>query len=554
MMIGVWIGGGSSSAATVAGLTIPPGSLNNLSVVFSATIRGQESCHINENPHGFDSCALQTSLEGGTENFEAQWTMNVSAVVPVTSHDDLADPAIGTGSGRETSVAISSAGTIVDGHNALDGCSYVSPSATEVQATSTPAPTPATVTDLHALRSASTVRDFSLTLLPGGQDSVNTTVDFDKNDCWAGGPFSETLISNFAGGSLIAAAAPAAHDDHGNPVYTGWTLDPDGTWQKDGTGPVAEKTLDTTFDEKLPAPGDHASGTIHEQLSLETPCGTATQDRESARGQAPPKACLPPKANAGGSYTVNRAAKVIFNGSGSKPSTGHKITSYHWQMAANGTCGKSTPLDVTSSSPTLGPFTMLCGLSVTLTITDSGGQTASNSTNVTVNPRAGPAWTVPVTHHQDLTGKDWRTPTGSIMGRNVVGCDEKAPPDDANPYCPHDLTATGSHNNNGYLIATVDDSGPFQGDTYIASSTLTIVRLALFNPIYLQNGPIEAGATMNFYDYNVAHRNGTAAASLLASIKAHEKGHTNAMAAVARTNAGNAGRRSNPWSPRILTG
>ncbi len=218
-------------------LTVQPGSLNDLSVVFSATISGHESCHINEGPHGFDSCNLQTSLEGGREDFNAQWSMKVSAVVPVTSSDDLAHPGAGTGSGRETSVAISSKGTIVDGHNALDGCSYVSPSATEVQATASPAPTPAQVTDLHALRSGSTVKDFSLTLLPGGQDSVDTTVDFDENDCWPGGPFSETLISEFAGDSFIGAADPVAHDDHGNPVYTGWRLDPDGTWQKDGTGP-----------------------------------------------------------------------------------------------------------------------------------------------------------------------------------------------------------------------------------------------------------------------------------------------------------------------------
>ena len=502
-------GGRSSSAATAAGgLTVQPGSLNDLSVVFSATISGHESCHINEGPHGFDSCNLQTSLEGGREDFNAQWSMNVSAVVPVTSSDDLAHPGAGTGSGRETSVAISSKGTIVDGHNALDGCSYVSPSATEVQATASPAPTPAQVTDLHALRSGSTVKDFSLTLLPGGQDSVDTTVDFDKNDCWPGGPFSETLISEFAGDSFIGAADPVAHDDHGNPVYTGWRLDPDGTWQKDRTGPIAEKTVDTTFDENL-APGDHASGTLHEHLTLETPCAALPEPTPGLAAAADkPNACSEPKAIIAAGAPLPRGSTLHFDGSHSKPSSKAKITSYHWTADRGPDCPSAVDIQWSSDKPS-GAFTVLCGIQLHLTVTDSAHKQATTSKTITVTARKGEFSQTPFTDTPDPDGDDTQglppadtTATLIVAGRNVSACDDR--PDLDAVLCPQAQSGTWK-DTAAYALAVVQDHGPFAGDWYVLHTTLKVALRGISNVSFGPNGDPPSGAHENVYSYNTAH-------------------------------------------------
>lgn len=140
----------------------------------------------------------------------------------------------------------------------------------------------------------------------------------------------------------------------------------------------------------------------------------------------------------------------------------------------------------------------------------------------------------PVDHDFDLAGSDPRSPTNKdTIGLNVSDCPDakNLPANVPFVFCPY--------RGRGYAVGQVT-SGPFAGDWYITSSSLTIKRAGLFNRRYGPDGPVEPGSGTNFYEYNVSKGNGGTIRSLVASVRAHEKAHTDAMRAAAHMEDGNA--------------
>ena len=190
--------------------------------------------------HDFlDSCYPQATETGGTEHFVSDWSMTVNANVPFRSTDDLATPVAGAGTENESNVAINSSGSFSGADP--DNCDTPNPppsingTASEIETSSTtpdePVDHPGT---LQAIRTGSQVTDFDLPLLIGPNDQITATTTASCNSpTGEGAPISQVLYSEFAEDSLLFASDPPINPDGGH-EYTGWTLDPTGTWAKKG--------------------------------------------------------------------------------------------------------------------------------------------------------------------------------------------------------------------------------------------------------------------------------------------------------------------------------
>jgi hypothetical protein len=233
--------------------------------------------------------------------------------------------------------------------------------------------------------------------------------------------------------------------------------------------------------------------------------------------------------------SVTRGSSYFFDGS---PSTGGPER-WNWAVQAGRDCPAGAVNEKwaqETSQPRAGPFTLLCSITVTLTVSRGSEKSAPATRRIKVSARKGKNWNIPPAEYNfDATGKDPRSPTDkNTVGLNVNGCPDggTAPADDPNVFCPY----TGR----GYDVAKVL-TGPFADDWYITSSTLTIKRLGLFNRLYGPDGEVEPGARVNFYTYNVAEKGNAAnVAGLVAAVRKHEKAHTDAMQAGARRPEGNA--------------
>lgn len=236
------------------------------------------------------------------------------------------------------------------------------------------------------------------------------------------------------------------------------------------------------------------------------------------------------KADPGGPYRVVRGGSVTLDGSKSTPSPGEDITSYRWEVSPAEKCGDHTPeLAQTSfEGEKVGPFTMLCGLKVRLTIT-SGGHTAHAETTVTVRPRD---WHVAPLSNVDSSASSSLI-VGETLGENVGQC----PPSKGrldpgpDPFCPVNPDA-------GFVVETVGDKGgpakggPFDGISYVKSASFSISRVSLYNRRYEPGGDI--------YQHNVASKRYAAAMRRLNhSIHVHEHSHGQALITEAGTEKGN---------------
>ena len=148
--------------------------------------------------------------------------------------------------------------------------------------------------------------------------------------------------------------------------------------------------------------------------------------------------CL--KADAGSPYSATRAGQVTLNGGKPRDASGQPIAGYQWSWQPAAGCPDKLQLasehSATLKKPTL-TFTVLCGLSVTLTVTGKDGHTAkSHPVTVTVEPRKSGFDKTPVNDTSDDNGDDTKdlpeapaaAPVGVgpiPAGRNVSTCQNR---------------------------------------------------------------------------------------------------------------------------------
>jgi hypothetical protein len=193
----------------------------------------------------------------------------------------------------------------------------------------------------------------------------------------------------------------------------------------------------------------------------------------------------------------------------------------------------------------------LCAVRATLTVVDRDGDRDSASTLVDVLPRGPKGWRTPFAY-REKTG-DPRTPRavpsatsvggGSYAfslfgGLNVSDCGPAAATSEI--LCPL-LGKGGSWLGDGFELATINDpNGPFDGYSYVASSTIRVRLAGLINPSILP------GST--FYQHNLAA--GRDVAGFLNAIRQHEglgsgaprTGHSGIMKTILETPTGDARR------------
>jgi hypothetical protein len=208
-------------------------------------------------------------------------------------------------------------------------------------------------------------------------------------------------------------------------------------------------------------------------------------------------------ADPGGPYTATRVDQVTLDGSHSHAAPDAPITSYQWTWKPGAGCPPAYPLappPAASAQPTL-TIRVLCGLRVTLTVTDKDGHHASDDTTVTVQPRGGSFAETKASYSADLSGKDKRLlPSQPEIGNNtgtfslnVDGCPgtSAVPADDEAVFCPYVPIAAGrNHNGNGYEVAVLHDGAilasakPSPGakvDFYAANKAVVLDFLTALN-------------------------------------------------------------------------
>jgi hypothetical protein len=258
-----------------------------------------------------------------------------------------------------------------------------------------------------------------------------------------------------------------------------------------------------------------------------------------------PRSISPLEAVPGGPYRVRRAGRVRLDGSGSRPKKA--IVDYRWSFRPR---GGDCEGDVSGgASHKVGKQTRivaLCGVEATLTVVDRDGDRDSASTEVEVLPRGPGGWRTPLSH-REKTG-DPRTPRDppsatSVGGGNYafslfggLNVSDCGGAQESVIVCP----PAGQGNSwlgDGYELDRVDDpNGPFDGDFYVASSSLRVKRAGLINPSILPGS--------SFYRHNL--ETGKDVAGFVNAIKQHEglgngtpgTGHSGIMKEILETPAG----------------
>jgi hypothetical protein len=217
-----------------------------------------------------------------------------------------------------------------------------------------------------------------------------------------------------------------------------------------------------------------------------------------------------------------RGGTVTLDGSKSKKD----ITSYTWELAPGADCPSGTTLRTTTLTGAKVSFTLLCSLEATLTVSD-GGDEDSTTIEVPVRPRpsktpfarrsvdGGPGAPTALPSSSCVSG----TCTASIDGGlNLPDCPGTPQPGSA-IICPL-LSGASTWLDHGYTLATVaDPKGPFDGFSYVASSTLEVKRVELINANLLPGGARERDGN-TFYGFNKAK--GADVDGFIAAIRQHE--------------------------------
>jgi hypothetical protein len=272
-------------------------------------------------------------------------------------------------------------------------------------------------------------------------------------------------------------------------------------------------------------------------------------------------------ADAGGPYNAVRASTITLDGSKSHATSPATLTGYEWSWTPGADCPARTTLASSGAQGTQITITVLCGLNITLKVTDSDGHTATASTDVTVTARGGRFTTTPASSFQvDRTGggvTDW-TETSTAgqfsVGLNVPTCatvTERNNLDNRAVFCPYKPFGE-THHKAGYMLATVEDhNGPFDGFDYVASTDLNVQSIGALNPNMRPGAPPPTGACrskkpqlktcMNFFTANT-RLPGSQMTAYVDMVIEHEgfgapgqplTGHAGAMREATKTASGN---------------
>lgn len=281
-----------AASTETSALQVGPGALDNLVLDLHATLTGHETCDITETAHQFDGCDLLLGNAGGVQHYTATWSMTVDASIPFTSTDNLAS-SVANSPGRldESNVSITGSGTSTNsaGNDCPDD-KPVSGSESMVQ-TSTTIGHAVNYDSLDATVDGDELTDFTAGItLPLGE-TVTTT----GNNTCDGSTYTQQLASDFSSyGMGFSSPGSPPLDTNENPIYTGWSLDPTGTWATTGTGPIATKSVDYSYVQpETDTPWEAASGTVAEQLTIESHCSGSSTLAE-ARHSAEPAADAAP--------------------------------------------------------------------------------------------------------------------------------------------------------------------------------------------------------------------------------------------------------------------
>jgi hypothetical protein len=218
-----------------------------------------------------------------------------------------------------------------------------------------------------------------------------------------------------------------------------------------------------------------------------------------------------PVAEAGGPYDVVRAGSASLDGTGS---TGDLVR-YAWTFTPGPNCPPGTTLIPSTLSGSQVMVVPLCDLVATLTVTDTVGRSSTDTAPIWVSVR--PFSPALITHEEQLwTAKklDKLTPQGEIIPPSLPGQDwvgntainrSKCSMETLSilcPYVPEPFTEN-TRLGKGYTLARVNNAGgPFEGFYYVSSGTMSIRRIALFNPYILPAGKKWQGARESFYQHN----------------------------------------------------
>ena len=271
-------------------------------------------------------------------------------------------------------------------------------------------------------------------------------------------------------------------------------------------------------------------------------------------GPKPPEDPSPPeppdselRADPGGPYTATRTLPSDLDGSGSTPAG--QIKRYDWTFRQGIGCHKNQPLRKTKVAGVRPTIVALCGLIVSLKVTDRRGRTDTAATKLTVTPREDVFAETPLKHRDEPLlprGKqDPRTPRGvpwyaALDWDFAVNSSDCTKEEDPNsilcPYVPKGGTRLG----HGYTVDHVDDrGGPFHRYWYVSNTRLFIKRVGLYNPYTRPDGWKLPGLTVSWYAHNQA--SGYDVAGFWRAVIAHEgmglgalpmAGHTGAISAM----------------------
>ena len=226
-----------------------------------------------------------------------------------------------------------------------------------------------------------------------------------------------------------------------------------------------------------------------------------------------------------------RAAARTLDGSRSKGD----IKSYEWTFAqadctggpCAGYCDTVGPKGGAKKRGARVTIKPLCAVRATLTVTD-GQDEDSDSVDVRVTPRSDKAWRTRVTYREKRAPMTvpWVKCAASCQldldgGMNTP--DPTTCPGQPRPgsqiLCPL-LDGRSTWLGAGYTLATVSDpGGPFDGYSYVASSSLAVNELGILNQYLFPEAGTEIDGN-NFYTYNAKNRANVA--GFLKALSQHE--------------------------------
>jgi K319-like protein len=183
-----------------------------------------------------------------------------------------------------------------------------------------------------------------------------------------------------------------------------------------------------------------------------------------------------------GSYSISRGETVTLDGAKSRPSKGHRITSYEWTLTAVG-CPSSGR--VAKASGARVSFKALCDVEAKLKVKDDGGKSDERTGTVSVKARA---WKSVLTTDAAVVKKSLGfSPPNFSFGFNRCKTHPDADPD-------HYFHRVGNdpfdYENGTFWLAQVQDEGPFAGLWYVSKGDFTIPRIKIVNLKFYPGGAV----------------------------------------------------------------